>query len=114
MAQPRSHVFSEYLENEEACVRTDRWKFIFCTGKRKRTDGYEIDNPTPGRYIRLYDVKKDPGEFTDVAKREAAVVQKMQATMLQRFRSTHPEAGKEPKGLASEDAIEYYLRPRDA
>ena len=114
MAKPRSYVFSEYLENEEACVRTDRWKFVFCTGKRKRTDGYEIDNPTPGRYIRLYDLKKDPGEFTDVAKRESAVVSRLQSTMLERFRSTHPDAEREPKGLAAEEALEFYLRPRDA
>ena len=114
MAQPRSYIFSEYLENEEACVRTDRWKFIFCTGKRKRTDGYEIQNPTPGRYIRLYDLKNDPGEFTDVAKRETAVVSKLQSTMLQRFRATHPDAAGEPKGLAAEESLEFYLRPRDA
>jgi len=114
MAKPRSYVFSEYLENEEACVRTERWKFVFCSGKRKRTDGYEIANPTPGRYIRLYDLKSDPGEFTDVAKREPAVVAKLQAAMLERFRATHPDAGLEPKALSAEEALEYYLRPRDA
>src|SRR5262249_53931009 len=47
---PRDHIFSQYLENEEACVRTDRYKFILCSGKRKREDGYETDNPTPGQY----------------------------------------------------------------
>ena len=114
VAKPRQYIFSEYLDNEEACVRTEHWKFIFCTGKRKRTDGYEIDNPTPGRYIRLYDLQKDPGEFTDVAKGNPSVVAKLQATMLERFRTTHPEAAQEPKGLAAEDAIEFYLRPRDA
>src|SRR5437868_5902839 len=31
---PRDHIFSQYLENEEACVRTDRYKFILCSGKR--------------------------------------------------------------------------------
>ena len=36
---PRDHIFSQYLENEEACVRTERHKFILCSGKRKRTDG---------------------------------------------------------------------------
>ena len=49
-AAPRDHIFSEYLENEEACIRTARWKYIHCSGKRERTDGYETDNPTPGRY----------------------------------------------------------------
>ena len=57
-AKPRDHIFSEYLENEEACVRTEQWKFVQCSGRRARTDGYRTDDPTPGRYIRLYDEKK--------------------------------------------------------
>ena len=74
MEKPRDHVFTEYLENEEAYIRTDRWKYIFCSGRRARTDGYLIDNPTPGRYRRLYDLANDPGEFHDVATRNPAVV----------------------------------------
>jgi arylsulfatase A-like enzyme len=111
---PRDHIFSQYLENEEACVRTDRYKFILCTGRRKRTDGYETDNPTPGRYIRLYDLKKDPGEFTDIAAKEPDVAGRLQKLMLDRFRATHPEALQLPKGLDKREAIEWFLRPRDA
>lgn len=44
---PRDHIFSEYLENEEAYIKTKQWKYIFCTGKRARTDGYLTDRPTP-------------------------------------------------------------------
>ena len=113
-AQARDHIFSQYLENEEACVRTARYKFIFCSGKRKRTDGYTTDNPVPGRYVRLYDLKRDPGEFTDVAQREPQVVARMQESMLERFRSTHPEAERLPSGLGVEESIEWFLRPRDA
>src|SRR6266850_72365 len=113
-AAPRDHIFSQYLENEEACIRTDRYKYILCTGKRKRTDGYETDNPTPGRYIRLYDLKKDPGEFTDVAAKEPAVVARLQKLMLDRFHATHPEARQLPQGLDERESIEWFLRPRDA
>jgi choline-sulfatase len=113
-AAPRDHIFSQYLENEEACVRTERHKFIFCSGKRKRTDGYETDNPTPGRYIRLYDVKRDPGEFTDIAPKEPDVVARLQKLMLDRFRNTHPEAEQLPNGLDGRESIEWFLRPRDA
>ncbi len=63
MEKPRDHVFAEYLENEEAYIRTDRWKYIFCSGRRARTDGYVTDNPTPGRYRRLYDLAHDPGRI---------------------------------------------------
>ncbi len=111
---PRDHIFSEYLENEEACIRTERFKFIFCSGRRERQDGYKTDNPTPGRYIRLYDLDQDPGEFTDVAKNYPDVVTRLQRLMLDRFRKTHPEAAEEPKNLSEPEAIEWYLRPRDA
>jgi len=114
VSMPRDHIFSQYLENEEAFIRTDRWKFIFCSGKRKRTDGYLTDNPVPGRYVRLYDRKADPGEFTDVAARHPGVVRQMEDLILARFRATHPEAAAEPGNLGREEAIEWYLRPRDA
>ena len=113
-AAPRDHIFSEYLENEEACIRTDRYKFILCSGKRKRDDGYETDKPTPGRYIRLYDLRKDPGEFTDIAKKEPELVARFEQMMLDRFLETHPEAQKAPAGAALEEKIEWFLRPRDA
>ena len=113
-AARREHVFSEYLENEEAFVRTDRWKLICCTGRRERTDGYKTDRPTPGPYVRLYDLKRDSGEFTDVAGAHPDVVRQMQDRMIERFRATHPEAQAEPGGLGTREAIEWYLRPRDA
>jgi hypothetical protein len=49
-----------------------------------------------------------------VAAANAAVVQRMQGLLLERFRSTHPEAGREPQRLSREEAIEWYVRPRDA
>jgi len=113
-APGRTHVFSQYLENEEVFVSSGEWKFIQCSGQRKRTDGYETDKPTPGRYVRLYDRKRDPGEFTDVAAKHPEVVKKMQNLVLDRYRKTHPEANKEPKGLPAEEAIDFYVRPRDA
>lgn len=113
-ASPRDYIFSTYLENEEVFVRTRKWKYIFCSGKRKRDDGYLIDNPTPGRYIRLYDLEKDPGEFTDVAGKNPKAVAEMEGLVLERFRKTHPDAEREPSGLGREDAIEWYVRPRDA
>lgn len=109
----RTHIFSEYLENEEAFVRTDRWKLIFCSGKRERTDGYVTDNPTPGRYVRLFDLKGDWGEFSNVAPRHPEMVATMENLMLARFRSTHPEAAEEPRGLSREESLDWYVRPRD-
>lgn len=95
-------------------MRTDRWKYSHCSGKRERTDGYKTDQPTPGRTIRLYDLKSDRDEFTNVAARHPEVVSELSKRLLERFRSTHPEALSEPPNLAVADAIEWYLRPRDA
>ncbi|MBL8231123.1 MAG: sulfatase-like hydrolase/transferase [Bryobacterales bacterium] len=111
--EARSHIFSQYLENEEAFVRTDKWKLICCSGKRARGDGYDIDNPTPGRYQRLYDLKADPGEFVDVAAKYPKVAYELQTLMLDRFRQTHPEAGSEPANSDREAILDWYLRPRD-
>jgi choline-sulfatase len=113
MAKPRDHVFSEYAENEEAYIKTRDWKYIFCSGKRARLDGYQTDHPTPGRYKRLYSLKNDPGEFTDVARTNPETVARLETLMLDRFRATHPDANSEPTNLSREDAMEYYLRPRD-
>jgi arylsulfatase A-like enzyme len=111
---PRQSIFSEYLENEEACVRTDRWKLIHCSGKRLRKDGYLTADPLPGRYIQLFDQQNDPGEFANVAEKHPEVVEQLSAEMLRVFRSTHPEANDEPQRLSSVSAIDWYLRPRDA
>lgn len=112
-ASPRDHVVVEYLENEEVYVRDARWKFIYGSGKRRRLDGYETDNPQPGRYLRLFDLQADPGEFRDAAARNAGVVERMMARALARFRATHPEAAAETKGLSAAEALDYYLPPRD-
>jgi len=112
--KPRQAIFSEYLENEEACLRTSQWKFVQCSGRRARTDGYSTDNPTPGRYCRLFDLKADPREFHNVAGQHPELVQKFSAEMLAVFRSTHPEAPQEPASLSVAEAIDWYLRPRDA
>ncbi|MBM3787497.1 MAG: sulfatase [Acidobacteria bacterium] len=112
--KPRTGIFSQYLENEEVFAADARWKYIFCSGKRRRTDGYDIDNPTPGRYMRLYDRKSDPGEFVDVAAKHPDVVKAMQDGILTRYRATHPDAPAEPRNLPNPEALEFYVRPRDA
>lgn len=114
MDKPRDHIFSEYLENEEAYIKTKEWKYIFCSGKRARQDGYQTDRPTPGRYRRLYDLKNDPGEFTDVAAAHPEMVDRFAGLLLERYRATHPDREAEPTGLTRDEAIEFYLRPRDA
>jgi choline-sulfatase len=111
-ASPRDHVFSEYLETEQAYLRTDRHKFIYATGRR--LDWYRSARPPAGRWKRLYDLQADPGELHDISARKPALVGRFQAMLLDRFRGTHPDAGKEPPDLGAEEALDFYLRPRDA
>lgn len=110
----RDHVFSTYLENEECFVMDGKWKLIFGSGKRVRTDGYETENPKPGRYVKLFDLRKDPGEFTNLAAAHAPEVARLEGLMLARYRATHPEAASEPARLSREESLEWYGRPRDA
>jgi len=112
MAHPRDHVFSEYLETEQAYLRTERYKFIYCSGRR--LDWYKPVQPLTGRWRRLFDLKSDPDEFHDIAPLEPDLVHRFEAMLLDRFRATHPEAASEPPGLSAEAALDFYVRPRDA
>lgn len=110
----RSQIVSEYLENEEVFVRTERWKLIYCSGRRARTDGYVTDRPTPGRSTRLFDLTVDAGEFQDVSAAHPEVAAGLKADALGRFRHTHPDADQEPARGSIEDLLDFYLVPRDA
>lgn len=112
--RPRTHLVSEYLENEEVFVRTSKWKLMYGSGNRRRNDGYVTDNPTPGRTVRLYDLEKDPGEFRNVAAQFPKEVRELEKKALDRFRATHPDTASEPSQAGIEDALDFYLRPRDA
>jgi len=109
---PRDHVFGVYLETEQAYIRTERYKFIYSSGKRQ--DWYRPARPIGGRWRRLYDLKNDPDEFDDIAARHPDLVRRFEALMLERFRHTHPDASGEPAGVSSEDALDFYVRPGDA
>jgi len=86
----RERVFIEYSENEEGYLRTDRWKFIYGTGKRLRKDGYATGRPAPGPTVRLYDLKNDPQEMTNVASRveNARIVAGFTAQLAAHFQRT--------------------------
>jgi len=111
VSRPRDHIFSEYLETEQAYIRTERYKFIYCSGKR--LDWYRPAQPVVGAWRRLYDLKTDPDEYHDIAPRHPDLVRRFEGALLARFRETHPEARTEPAGLTPEAALDFYVRPRD-
>ncbi|RJP30574.1 MAG: DUF4976 domain-containing protein [Candidatus Omnitrophota bacterium] len=110
----RETVFSEYYENEEAMIRTQRHKLVFSTGKRLRQDGYQTGLPLPGRTVRLYDLQNDPMEQNNLAEQKdyRALIDHLEMEMLKRFES-HPDAGHLPAGLHRRDALEWFLTYRE-
>lgn len=114
-ASGREFVFSEYLENEEAMIRSDRYKLIVGTGARERQDGYTTGRPLPGPYERLYDLRDDPGETLNLIGRpELAALEAGLRRELHRALTTTRRSGDEvPRGLSELEAIRWCLVARD-
>lgn len=114
-ARGRDAVFSEYPENEEAMVRTARFKLIVGTGRRLRQDGYQTGRPLPGPSLRLFDEEKDPDEARDLA--DDPEYRSVKEDLLRRMhrRLTTTREGREPvpAGLSQLEAIHWCLIPRD-
>ena len=110
-SEGREFVFSEYYDNEEAMIRTPRYKLIYSTGKRERGDGYKTGLPLSGRTRLLYDLETDPAETTDLADdpSRAGLVEDLESEMFSRFVTTHPRAPDLPPGLSLEDQLDYFL-----
>ena len=115
-AQARDVVFSEYLENEEAMIRSAHYKLIVGSGRRLRQDGYQTRYPVPlpGAYERLYDLDHDPGETTDIAAdpRVASVKDELINQMYARLKSTWDGLEPIPRGHSRLDSIRWCLVPR--
>jgi len=111
----RERVFIEYSENEEAYIRTDRWKFIYSTGKRAREDGYATDNPLPGRTIQLFDLKRDPDEMTNLARQQkySKVVANFTAQLAEHLKRTARRPEWIPQTNDVHAGLEFCLSPRD-
>jgi choline-sulfatase len=109
-------VVSEYLENEEAMVRSERYKLIVGTGRRRRLDGYETSDPLPGSYQRLYDLQADPSETTDLADRPelAAIQADLFRKLRERLTRTRDGVEPVPTGLTPLEEVHWCLVPRDA
>jgi choline-sulfatase len=114
-AKGRDIVFSEYLENEEAMVRSSRYKLIVGTGNRRRQDGYDTGRPLPGPYERLYDLEADPGETSDLSGRPelASTIEQLRQELFDRLVHTRKGVASVPDGLTRMEAIHWCLVPRD-
>ncbi len=111
----RERVVVEYSENEEAMIRTARWKFIYGTGKRERQDGYATGRPLPGRTIRLYDEESDPDETTNLASKpeHARLIDEFTAQLADHMKRTARQPELIPKDGDVHRLLEYCLKPHD-
>lgn len=110
---PREAAFAEYLEDNTAMWRTERWKYVYASGKRDLGQGYATGYGPAGITQRLYDLARDPGETTDVAHEHPRVVAELRASLLARFRETHPYAHELPAGLTATGQLAWFCEPRD-
>lgn len=113
--QHRDRVFIEYSENEEAYIRTDRWKFIYGTGKRLRRDGYATRQPLPGRTVQLFDLDRDPDELTNLAQRpeHARRVEDFTTQLADHLKRTSRQPETVPQTRDVHAVLEFCLQPRD-
>lgn len=111
----RDWVVVEYSENEEAMIRTPRWKFIYGTGKRQRQDGYATGRPLPGRTIRLYDEENDPDETTNLADKpeNARRVADFTTQLAEHMKRTARQPELIPKVDDVHAVLDFCLQPRD-
>jgi arylsulfatase A-like enzyme len=109
----KDYVFSEFLADNKAMIRTNKWKYIFTSGKRDLQQGYETGNPPTGIRHRLYDQINDPKETTDVSERpeNQKILQELKEKMVTHFKITHPETGSLPEGLSIDEQLEWFCEP---
>jgi arylsulfatase A-like enzyme len=115
MRRHRDQVVVEYAENEEAMIRTERWKLIYGTGKRKRQDGYATGRPLPGRTIQLYDEDNDPDETTNLAGKpeQARRVADLIAQLAEHMKRTARQPELIPRDGDVHAVLAFCLPPRD-
>lgn len=112
----REWVISEYAENEEAMIRDERFKLVYCTGKRERQDGYTTGESLKRRQIRLFDLQADPQETVDLAGRpeHADRVRLMLGRLADHVRRTAPDSAGLPTTDDAMVLLDAGLAPQDA
>ena len=111
----KDYIFSEFLADNKAMVRSERWKYVYTTGKNDLGQGYATGNPPPGVTHRLYDLQNDGRETRDVfhEKENAEVVAQLQGAMINWFMKTHPRAREIRENMTLEEKLAFFCEPPD-
>lgn len=113
MTQHKDLIFSEYLPDNKAMVRTTQYKYVFTNGKRDLGMGYATGNPPAGIHHELYDLRRDPKETTNIFGQPPyrRVGLEMQNRMLAVFQRTHPNAGVVAKNQSVDRQLAAFCEP---
>ncbi len=111
----KDYVFSEYLVDNMVMIRNKEWKYVFTSGQHDLGQGYATGLPPSGIFHRLYNLRTDPGETTNLAANPnyQPVLEKLQAELLHIFQKTHPRAKELPEGLSVEEQLVWFCEPTD-
>lgn len=109
----RDYVFSEFLPDNKAMIRTKEFKYIFTTGKNDLGMGYETGFGASGITHKLYDMVGDPKETTNLSNnpKYQETMLDLQKKLLEVFENTHPLAGKLPESWSMEQKFVAYCEP---
>ncbi len=113
--QHREYVFAQYLQDDMAMVADKEWKYVFETGKYDLDIGYETGHGPSGIHHRLYHLKNDGQETTNLAYNPTYTqkANEMQEQMLKVFQETHPDASRLPSELNRTGQLVWFCQPRD-
>ena len=106
-------IFSEYLVDNKAMVRTEKYKYIFTNGKADLGLGYTTGHPPAGIRHELYDMKNDPNETTNLADKQShkKIVESLRERLLEEFRRTHPLTKSIPRDIAIDKQLALFCEP---
>ncbi len=111
----RDHVVIEYGHNDEACIRTEKWKLIFERGKDTRDDGYDPAGDPPGPKLRLYDLQSDPREMTNVLTRpeNRGVARDLADKLVKHLVATARRPERIPRSFDPRELLDFLVQPDD-
>jgi choline-sulfatase len=111
----RERVIAEYADNEEAMIRTQRWKLIYSTGARRRRDRYFVNRPEGGPVVQLYDLDSDPAETMNLAgaAEHAERVEQFTGELADHLMRTARDPQSIPKSGDVRQILAYCIAPQD-
>ena len=104
----KNYIFSEFLADNKAMIRTEKWKYIYTSGQHDLAQGYATGKPPSGVLHKLYDMINDPNETTNVSHLPelADTLKALQKTLLSHFQATHPNT----ESINSDISLEIQLK----